>query len=105
MTSDERRVLYRLIKTDKLNSIGNMALLTKSDNSSNRNGMFDKKRFNIAKRVSNGSFVPKHTYDVFSKLISEEMTPELNVWNETDIQKHEEWIKTRVNAIKNPLKK
>lgn len=105
LTSDERRVLYRLIKTDKLNSIGNMALLTKSDNSSNRNGMFDKKRFNIAKRVSNGSFVPKHTYDVFSKLISEKMTPELNVWNESDIQKHEEWIKTRISAIKNPIKK
>lgn len=105
LTSDERRVLYRLIKTDKLNSIGNMALLTKSDNSSNKNGMFDKKRFNIAKRVSNGSFVPKHTYDVFSKLISEKMTPELNVWNETDIQKHEEWIKTRVSAIKKPIKK
>lgn len=105
LTSDERRVLYRLIKTDKLNSIGNMTLLTKSDNSSNKNGMFDKKRFNIAKRVSNGSFVPKHTYDVFSKLISEKMTPELNVWNETDIQKHEEWIKTRVSAIKKPIKK
>jgi hypothetical protein len=105
LTSDERRVLYRLIKTDKLNSIGNMALLTKSDNSSNRNGMFDKKRFNIAKRVSNGSFVPKHTYDVFAKLISEKMTPELNVWNETDIQKHEEWIKSRVSAIKKPIKK
>lgn len=105
LTTDERRVLYRLIKTDKLNSIGNMALLTKSDNSSNKNGMFDKKRFNIAKRVSNGSFVPKHTYDVFSKLISEKMTPELNVWNETDIQKHEEWIKTKVSAIKKPIKK
>ena len=59
----------------------------------------------IAKRVSNGSFVPKHTYDVFSKLISEKMTPELNVWNETDIQKHEEWIKTRVSAIKKTIKK
>lgn len=104
-TSDERRVLYRLIKTDKLNSIGNMALLTKSDNSSNRNGMFDKKRFNIAKRVSNGSFVPKHTFDVFSKLVSENMTPDLTVWNEIDIQKHEEWIRLRISAIKKPIKK
>jgi uncharacterized protein with ParB-like and HNH nuclease domain len=100
LTYHERRVLYRLIKIDKLNSIGNMALLTKSDNSSNKNGMFDKKRHNIAKRVSAGSFVPKHTYDVFSKLISEKMAPELNVWNETDIVKHEQWIKTKITEIK-----
>lgn len=73
LSDDEKKVLYRLIKIEKLNSIGNMSLLTKSDNSSNKNGMFDKKRYNVAKRVSNGSFVPKHTYDVFSKLISEKM--------------------------------
>lgn len=105
LTHHERIILYRLIKTDKLHSIGNMALLTKSDNISNRNGMFDKKRFNIAKRVSKGSFVPKHTYDVFSKLISENMTPELTVWTETDIQKHEEWIRLKINGIKNPISK
>lgn len=100
LLEDEKKILYRLIKTEKLNSIGNMSLLTKSDNSSNKNGMFDKKRYNIAKRVSNGSFVPKHTYDVFSKLISEQMTPELSVWTEKDIQTHEQWIKTKVTAIK-----
>lgn len=101
LSEDEKKILYRLIKVEKLNSIGNMSLLTTSDNSSNKNGMFDKKRYNIAKRVSNGSFVPKHTYDVFSKLISEKMTPELNVWTEKDIQTHEQWIKTKVAAIKN----
>ncbi len=101
LLDDEKKVLYRLIKIEKLNSIGNMSLLTKSDNSSNKNGMFDKKRYNIAKRVSNGSFVPKHTYDVFSKLISEEMTPELNAWTEKDIQIHEQWIKTKLTAIRN----
>lgn len=101
ISEDEKKILYRLVKVEKLNSIGNMSLLTTSDNSSNKNGMFDKKRYNIAKRVSNGSFVPKHTYDVFSKLISEKMTPELNVWTEKDIQTHEQWIKTKVAAIKN----
>lgn len=101
LSDDEKKVLYRLIKIEKLNSIGNMSLLTKSDNSSNKNGMFDKKRYNVAKRVSNGSFVPKHTYDVFSKLISEKMTPELNVWTEKDIQTHEQWIKTKFTAIRN----
>jgi len=100
LKKDERRILYRLIKTDRLNSIGNMALLTKPDNSSNKNGMFDKKRYNVVERVSKGSFVPKHTYDVFSKLLSKQMTPELNVWTENDIQKHEDWIKTKIIEIK-----
>jgi uncharacterized protein with ParB-like and HNH nuclease domain len=100
LSSEEKKILYRLIKTDKLHSIGNMALLTKPDNSSNKNGMFDKKRFNIAKRISNGSFVPKHTYDVFSKLISEKMTPDLTVWAERDIEEHEVWIKNKINDIK-----
>lgn len=77
-----------------------MALLTKSDNSSNKNGMFDKKRQNIARRVSLGSFVPKHTYDVFSKLVSENMTPELNAWTERDIEKHGEWIIKTIAEIK-----
>lgn len=101
LTPDEKRILYRLIRIEKLHSIGNMALLTKSDNCAIKNGMFDKKRYNIAERISKGSFVPKHTYDVFSKLISEKMTPDLNVWTETDIQKHEEWIKTKISIIKN----
>ena len=100
ITFDEKRILYRLIKIEKLNSIGNMALLTKSDNSSNKNGMFDKKRQNIARRVSLGSFVPKHTYDVFSKLVSENMTPELNAWTEKDIEKHGEWIIKKIAEIK-----
>ena len=102
-TEDEKQILYLLIQVFKLNSIGNMALLTKSDNSSNRNGMFDKKRHNIAKRVSSGSFVPGHTYDVFSKLISDKMTPELNAWTEKDIEIHAEWINEKIIEIKSSL--
>ena len=102
LNSEEKTVLYRLIKIDneKLQSIGNMTLLTRSDNSSNGNGMFDKKRYNIVKRISKGSFVPKHTYDVFSKLISEKMTPDLTVWMPIDIDEHFEWIKDEINKIK-----
>jgi len=103
ISTDEKKILYRLIKTDKLHRIGNMALLTKSDNSSNSNGQFDNKRYNIAKRISKGSFVPKHTYDVFSKLISENMTPNLTVWNETDIDEHEKWIKNKIIQIKKTI--
>ena len=72
-----------------------MALLSKEDNGSNSNGMFDSKRINIVRRVKNGSFVPRHTYDVFSKLLSEKMNADLKVWNEDDINEHHEYLKEK----------
>ena len=92
LTEEELSLLCNLLQSKKINGIGNMALLTKSDNSSNGNGMFDLKRINIANRVSNGRFVPKHTYDVFSKLISDKMNPDLTIWSEKDIDAHAKWI-------------
>jgi hypothetical protein len=92
LNEEELILLCNLLQSKKINGIGNMALLTKPDNSSNGNGMFDLKRINIANRVSKGSFVPKHTYDVFSKLISDKMNPDLTVWSEEDINTHKEWI-------------
>jgi len=99
ISDTEKEILYRLIKTGRLHSIGNMALLTGKDNSSNKNGMFDKKRYNIVERISKGSFVPKHTYDVFSKLISDEMNPDLTVWASEDIDAHIKWIKNKIEKI------
>jgi len=101
ITSLEKNILYHLIRTDKLNTIGNMALLSSPDNSSNGNGMFDYKRHNISKRISAGSFVPKHTFDLFSKLLSQKMTPDLTVWTENDIDSHSEWIGSILTQIKN----
>jgi len=101
LASEEKIILYRIIKSEKLQSIGNMALLTGPDNSSNGNGMFDKKRKNIVKRISEGSFVPKHTYDVFSKLILDIKDGDLKAWKPADIDAHFEWIKNQINKIKN----
>jgi hypothetical protein len=61
--------------------------------------MFSKKRHNVTRRISIGSFVPKHTYDVFSKLLSEKMDPNLNVWSEKDIDAHKEWIENTIKSI------
>ena len=95
----EKELLYKIINTRKLNSIGNLALLNQPMNSSNSNGMFDYKRYNIAKFVSQGKFVPKHTYDVFSKLISPEMMPDLTLWTDKDIDVHEGWIEETISKF------
>ena len=97
LDEDELILLCNLLTTKRINSMGNMALLTRSDNSSNGNSMFDEKRKNIVKRVSDGCFVPKHTYDVFSKLLSSKMNPDLTVWSEQDMIAHEEWIQQIIN--------
>jgi hypothetical protein len=103
-SNDEKQHLYSVLKKQKLNSIGNMALLSGKDNSSNSNGLFDAKRQNIVRLISKGSFVPKHTYDVFSKLLSAKMEPDLKVWSEQDIVAHENWITARIESIKTNLK-
>jgi uncharacterized protein with ParB-like and HNH nuclease domain len=103
LTLEEKTLLYLFIQTDKLNRIGNMALLTSGDNSSNSNGMFYKKRHNIVSRISKGSFVPKHTYDVFSKLISDKMSKDTAVWSDQDITAHQNWILARIENLKKTI--
>ncbi|WP_183576106.1 GmrSD restriction endonuclease domain-containing protein [Mucilaginibacter sp. X5P1] len=103
LVPEEKMLIYRLIKTDKLNKMGNMALLTGGDNSSNSNGMFSKKRHNIIARISAGSFVPKHTYDIFSKLISAKMTTDNISWTENDIDNHQIWMVEKVEIIRKDL--
>jgi len=99
LEDSELDILCKLLDSKLINSIGNMALLTKQDNSSNSNGMYNIKRLNISHRISSGSFVPKHTYDVFSKLLSNKMDPNLSVWTEQDIKAHEEWIHDTIKKI------
>ena len=99
LEEEEKKQLYHLMKSDVLDSIGNMALLSSGDNSAVSNGMFDYKRKVIVNRISNGSFVPKHTYDVFSKLITEGMNPDLTVWMKEDIEAHQNWMQTKISEI------
>jgi len=102
-TKDERTMLFKLMRPNKLNTIGNMALLDIRDNIANSNGMFDFKRLTIVKKISAGSFVPKHTYDVFSKLLSSDMSKDLTAWKETDINAHGNYIVEKIKSIQEKL--
>lgn len=96
----EKQVIYRIIKTKLLHTLGNLVLLSSSVNSAVGNGMFDHKRHKIVAKVSEGNFVPQHTYDVFSKLLSKEMEPNLRVWSDSDIRAHQKWIDKRYLEIR-----
>lgn len=100
-SDEEKNKYYKYLQSSNyLNSIGNMCLLTSSDNSSNGCMFFKDKRSNILKRIQKGSFVPKHTFDVFSKMISEEMSQNsIDTWSKNDIDVHFNWIEKNLKEI------
>lgn len=83
-----------------VNTIGNLCLLTDADNSSNSNDFFDEKRSNILDRITNGSFVPPHTYEVFSKTLFTANPRDLTLWNKEDMDDHKRIIIDRIEKIK-----
>lgn len=102
LQKEELEYLDRKLKADAvlLNSIGNMSLLTRGNNSSMSNGLFNAKRKNIVKLVSSGSFVPTHTFNVFSKLILEE-SKSLTFWNKEDINLHSKYLINEFSRVSN----
>ncbi|SEO79176.1 DUF262 domain-containing protein [Mucilaginibacter sp. OK283] len=99
-TDAEKEIYYEALqKHNLINSIGNMTLLTGEDNSSNGNGQFDAKRSNILELVRGGSFVPKHTFEVFSKLILPN-PGDLRNWGRTNIDEHADHIKKTIDKLK-----
>jgi hypothetical protein len=86
-----------------VNDLGNMALLTGGVNSALSNGFFNTKRKILVKKINSGFFVPKHTIDVFSKMIqtykSVEFNKSLVLWNENDITAHKNSIVEIINEI------
>ena len=100
-TTEEKEIYQTALKSiGNLNSIGNMCLLTDKDNSSNGCGFFDEKRTNILERIRKGSFVPKHTFDVFSKMVFDTEPGDFERWTNTNIINHSVVIKTAINTIK-----
>lgn len=99
-TPEEKEIYQTALKSiGNLNSIGNMCLLTDKDNSSNGCGFFDEKRTNILERIRKGSFVPKHTFDVFSKMIFETNPDDFERWTNNNITNHSSIIKTTIDNL------
>ena len=97
---EERDVLQFLLekKARDLHRLGNLALLQQGMNAELSNHFFDGKRKKLVQKVSEGKFVPFHTYDVFSKLVIDTNTG-LHVWSKADIEKHEDYIKEQMSLI------
>lgn len=98
---NEEKTIYQtaLKETKSLNSIGNMCLLTDKDNISNGCGFFDEKRTNILARIRKGSFVPKHTFDVFSKMVFDRNPGDFERWTNENIQDHKSSIELAINEL------
>lgn len=89
-------------------SLGNMALLTREDNSANNNNPFMIKKLIIQNRKGNGAFIPSHTYNVFNKILvsPESDTPftiETFIWSQQDIDAHIKWMEMENRNILNWL--
>jgi hypothetical protein len=98
---DEDKVnLVSLLRSNasELHTIGNLALLERNMNSSLSNHYFNRKREILVKKISEGKFVPYHTYDVFSKLIISN-TNGLQIWSKDDIIAHTAYINGQIKEI------
>ena len=91
-------------------SLGNMALLTREDNSANNNNPFMIKKLIIQDRKGNGAFIPNHTYEVFNKILVSpsadvSFSAESFIWSQDDVDAHIQWMNEVNNNIINWLKK
>ena len=108
INTDNISFIFDEIDEQNLNSLGNMALLSGKVNTALSNGFFNTKRKILIRKVNSGSFVPKHTLDVFSKMLETEdkngFEESLVTWSANDISAHRNWIIGRVDKIVSQLK-
>jgi len=98
--TEEQRQIYEtaLAQDGGIHGIGNMCLLSSADNSALSNLFFKEKREVIMGRIRRGSFVPKHTFDVFSKMITKG-DDNLKLWTAKDMEEHARHIATSLASI------
>lgn len=108
---DTSKIDFLFDEIEDADVLGNMALLSKGVNSALSNGFFNTKRKILLRKINAGSFVPKHTIDVFSKMLEVKAGAEvtfdnsLTVWSSNDINAHLESIKENVELMINALEK
>jgi len=92
--SKEEKVLLAqtLGELEHLNSIGNLCLLTHGDNASMGCKFFNDKRTHVLNLIQRGSFVPKHTFDLFAKMLPGLTNISTENWSKTDIETHRDYI-------------
>lgn len=96
-TQEEKELLNNALGK-VVNTIGNMCLLSRGDNASNGCDFFKEKRKNIYNLIANGSFVPKHTFEVFSKMFLKNPGT-IEVWSKANMDEHKTTIKERIEKI------
>lgn len=104
---DSTKIDFLFEEIEDADVLGNMALLSSGVNSALSNGFFNTKRKILLRKVNAGSFVPKHTIDVFSKMLEVKadvaFDNSLTVWSMNDIKAHLECIKENVDLMVNKL--
>lgn len=107
ISSDEISFIYD--NFPDVHILGNMALLSGRVNAALSNGLFNTKRKILLNKINRGSFVPKHTVDVFSKMLElkkEENGNEIQfdkdliLWSQNDASFHSQWIQARLIQLK-----
>lgn len=96
--------LYSDLTDEQENSMGNMALLYNSVNSSIGNNPYLIKRFLIFRKLDEGAFIPPHTVAVFTKAINgTQLSVDLMSWDADDVVAHEAWMRERNRQIRTAL--
>lgn len=110
LNADSLPFLYSDLDDEALDSMGNMALLSREINSSLSNAPFAVKRMLVAQALRNGRFVPPHTAAVFTKSLllqndTRQFSTSLYVWDENDVAAHSEWMERRVASLRDEFEK
>jgi uncharacterized protein with ParB-like and HNH nuclease domain len=95
---EQKDVYYRAMQKTWVNNLGNMSLLAVPDNSSNGCAMFKLKRDNVNEMIKNGHFVPKHTFEIFNKVLLK--SDSLSIWTKQDADNHFKHIEETIKTLK-----
>lgn len=98
--NEKKRIHEALNRLGILHGIGNMCLLTSKNNSKLGCGLFKAKRQLILQLTKEAAFVPRHTFEVFSKMSLIDDPGDLQMWTKENIESHTTWIEEKINNLR-----